>query len=105
MSKKKSHKSGKKKKAKIRYVEVAPKGNSMADGLKSMLPESASAQLMMGVIIGGAVAYVLSDEVLREKIIRQGVKSFGNMAGSLAELKEQIADVQAEIEAGQAAES
>ena len=104
MGKKKSRKSGKKKQ-KIRYVEVAPKQSGISDGLRAILPDSASSQLMLGILIGGAVSYVLSDEKLRETIIRQGVQGFGNITGSLAELKEQIADIQAEIEAKQAAGS
>lgn len=99
MAKKKSGKN--KKSGKIRYVEGAPQKGGMLDGLKSILPETASGQLLAGVLIGGAITYMLNDEKLREKIIRQGVQTFGNMAGALAELKEQIADIQAEVMAGQ----
>lgn len=94
-------KSGKKKKTKLRYVEVAPQRGGVLDGLKAVLPESPAGQLLLGVLVGGAVTYVLSDEKLREKIIRQGVETFVGMAGALAELKEQIADIQAEVAAGQ----
>ncbi|RWR05938.1 YtxH domain-containing protein [Sinirhodobacter populi] len=103
MAKKKSAK--KKKNNKIRYVEAAPRKATVLDALKSVLPETASGQLLLGVLIGGAVTYVMSDEELREKIIRQGVQAFGNAAGALAELKEQIADIQAEVMAEQSEEA
>lgn len=103
MAKKKSGK--KKKNGKIRYVEVAPQKGTMLDGLRSVLPETASGQLLAGVLIGGAITWALSDEKLRETIIRQGVQTFGNMAGALAELKEQIADIQAEVAVGQSGDA
>ncbi|MFC3061607.1 YtxH domain-containing protein [Paenirhodobacter populi] len=104
MAKKKSVKN-KKKNGKIRYVEVAPQKGGVLGGLKSILPETASGQLLAGVLIGGAITWALSDEKLREKIIRQGVQTFGNLAGALAELKEQIADIQAEVTAGQSGDA
>ena len=98
-------KSGKKKNGKVRYVEVAPQKSTMLDGLRAVLPETASGQLLVGVLICGALTYVLSDEKLREKIIRQGVQGFSSLAGAMAELKEQIADIQAEVAAGQSGDA
>ncbi|MEM7446191.1 MAG: YtxH domain-containing protein [Pseudomonadota bacterium] len=102
---KKKNKSRKSKKKKTKYIEVAHRESDIMAGLRSILPDSTSGQLLVGVLIGGALTYLLSDEEVRKKIIRQGVLAFGNMAGAMAELQEQIADVQAEVEAERATEA
>jgi len=73
-------------------------------GLSNLLPGRPSEQFLVGALIGAAAAYVLSDDELRGKIIRSGLKLYGNLAGGLAEMKEQVADLQAELEAEQAGE-
>ncbi len=73
-------------------------------GLTSLLPSRPQEQFLVGALIGAAAAYVLSDDELRGKIIRSGLKLYGSLAGGLAEMKEQVADLQAELEAERAGE-
>ena len=64
-----------------------------------MLPKKASHQFLVGALLGAAATYVLGNEQMREKIIRSAVKLYGDVAGGMAELKEQVADMQAEMAA------
>ncbi len=52
----------------------------------------------MGALIGLGATYVLSDDELRGKIIKSAIKLYSSLAGGIEEVKEQIADIQAEIE-------
>ncbi|MDO8607411.1 MAG: YtxH domain-containing protein [Phaeospirillum sp.] len=73
----------------------------MLSGLTRLLPGQPSEQFLVGALIGAAVTYVLADEALRGKLIRSGLKLYSELAGGLAEMKEQAADIQAELAAGQ----
>ncbi len=70
-------------------------------GLNNWLPSRKSERFLLGVLVGAGAAYVLSDENLRGKIIKSAMKLYSGVAGELEEIKEQIADYKAEIEAGQ----
>lgn len=72
-------------------------GTGLFAGLSRLLPSRRSEQFLLGALVGAAAAYVLSDEELRGKLMRSGLKLYGNMAGGLAEMKEQMADIQAEL--------
>ncbi len=104
-SKSKGKKSKGEKRVEVHYVSAPPSNNGIMAGIKKLLPESASEQFLIGVLIGGGAAYVLSDEQLRRHIIRYGLQTYGNIMGGLEELKEQVADIQAEIRVEQAASS
>lgn len=80
----------------------AGNGQGLFGGLTNMLPGKPSEQFLVGALIGAAAAYVLSDEAMRGKLIRSGLKLYGELAGGLAEVKEQAADIQAELAAEQA---
>lgn len=83
---------------------MAPnQGQGIMAGLTRLLPGRPSEQFLVGALIGAAAAYVLSDEELRGKLIKSGLALYGNLTGGLAEMKEQVADLQAELQAGQAA--
>lgn len=56
-------------------------------------------QFLLGAAIGAAAAYVLSDEELRAKLVKTGIKLYSNVVGSFEEMKEQMADLKAEAEA------
>lgn len=56
-------------------------------------------QFLMGAVIGAAAAYVLSDEELRAKLVKTGIKLYSNVVGGFEEMKEQMADLKAEAEA------
>ena len=58
-------------------------------------------QFILGLLLGGAAAYVLGDPEKRAKLIRMGMKLYAGVAGSVEEFKEQIADLKAEVAAEQ----
>ena len=58
-------------------------------------------QFILGLLLGGADAYVLGDPEKRAKLIRMGMKLYAGVAGSVEEFKEQIADLKAEVAAEQ----
>lgn len=68
-------------------------------GLTSMFPARNSEQFLLGLIIGAGAAWVLSDEAMRAKIIKSAMKMYAGVAGSFEEMKEQMADLKAEVEA------
>lgn len=84
------------------WTPPAPRNPGMLGGLSNLLPGRPSEQFLVGALVGAAAAYVLSDAELRGKIIKSGLKLYGSLAGGLAEMKEQAADLQAELEAEQA---
>lgn len=83
-------------KKKKRSRESANQRSPLMDGLRSVLPGSTSGQIVVGIIVGGAAAYVMTDRKLREKLIRKGVQTVNHIADYVAELREEISDVQAE---------
>ena len=58
-------------------------------------------QFILGLLLGGAAAYVLGDPEKRAKLIRMAMKLYAGVAGSVEEFKEQIADLKAEVAAEQ----
>lgn len=76
-----------------------PKRDGMMGGLTKLLPAGRNEQFLLGAAIGAAAAYVLSDEELRGKLIKSGMKLYSSLMGGYAEMKEQMADLQAEVEA------
>ncbi|MCK0512361.1 YtxH domain-containing protein [Aromatoleum buckelii] len=68
-------------------------------GLPGRLKSGQYEQFLMGAVIGAAAAYVLSDEELRAKLVKTGIKLYSNVVGGLEEMKEQMADLKAEAEA------
>lgn len=61
--------------------------------------ETPSDKLLRGLLIGGAAAYILTNENAQKAIIKAGVKLYGALAGGLEEFKEKIMDAKAEMEA------
>ena len=47
---------------------------------------------------------MLTDDELRNKLVRMGMKLYAGIAGGFEEIKEQMADLRAEVEAEQHAE-
>ncbi len=81
-----------------RYA-AAPRG--LFGGLSKLLPSRRSEQFLLGAAIGLGATYVLGDEALRGKLIKSAIKLYSGLIGGIEEVKEQIADIQAEIEAEQ----
>lgn len=73
-------------------------GQGAMGGLSSLLPAGRTEQFLVGAVIGAAAAYVLGDDALRAKLMKSGVKLYSSLMGDLAEMKEQMADMQAEVE-------
>ncbi len=76
-------------------------GAGALSGLPDFLRSRHTEQFLLGLVAGGAVAWLLTDEELRGKLLKLGMKLYGSVAGSVEELKEQLADVRAELEAEQ----
>lgn len=70
-------------------------------GLPHLLKSRQSEQFLLGALVGAAAAYLLSDEELRGKLVKTGIKLYSGLAGSFEEMKEQMADLKAEVEAEQ----
>ncbi len=68
-------------------------------GLPQMLRSRHTEQFVLGALIGAAAAWVLADEELRGKLVKAGVKLYAGIAGGVEEMKEQMADIRAEVEA------
>ena len=80
--------------------EMAGGRQAQSSGLlASILPSGRSEQFLLGAAIGAVAAYVLSDEALRGKLMKAGLRLYGEMAGGLEEMKEQVADLKAELAA------
>ena len=71
----------------------------LLDEVPRLMKSRQSEQFLLGALVGAAAAYVLSDEELRGKLVKTGIKLYSNMVGSFEEMKEQVADLQAEVEA------
>lgn len=67
----------------------------MFNNLRFALPATLSGQVVTLALAGGAV-YVLQNRQLRQQAIRQGVEFYNRVNGCIAEIREEIADIQAE---------
>ncbi|MDT3672170.1 MAG: hypothetical protein ROZ37_17755 [Aromatoleum sp.] len=71
----------------------------LLEDLPRLMKSRQSEQFLLGALVGAAAAYVLSDEELRGKLVKTGIKLYSNVVGSFEEMKEQVADLKAEVEA------
>lgn len=97
----KKNKKSKEMKRMMRQMQNPNGGTGAFGGLSGLLPSRRSDQFLLGLVLGAAGAYVLGDEELRGRIMKSGIKLYTSLAGGLEEMKEQMADVQAELAAGQ----
>lgn len=70
-------------------------------GLLGWLGNRQMEQFILGLLLGGAAAYVLGDPDKRARLMRMAMKLYTGVAGSVEEFKEQIADLKAEVAAEQ----
>lgn len=84
--------------AMMQAMTTGNRGGLLA-GLSKMLPSRRSEQFLVGAVIGAAAAYVLSDDELRGKLMKSGIKLYASLASGYEEFKEQMADINAEVEA------
>lgn len=78
-----------------------PRWGAPPAGAPGFFGSGATQQFLIGALIGGVATYVLSDKAMREKIIASAVKLYSTVMGGVEEIKEQVADAQAEMAAGQ----
>ncbi|KAB2920684.1 MAG: YtxH domain-containing protein [Dechloromonas sp.] len=69
--------------------------------LQGMVGSRHTEQFILGALIGAAAVYVLGDEEMRNKLVKAGMKLYAGVAGGFEEIKEQMADIRAEVEAEQ----
>jgi len=67
--------------------------------LQGMLGSRQSEQFILGALLGAAAVYVLGDEEMRSKLVKAGMKLYAGVAGGFEEIKEQMADIRAEVDA------
>jgi len=97
---------GKKKKAKNKGKLAGLDQANLAALLGQRHPTGLAAlgngqQFLTGALIGAAAVYLLGDEAMRAKLMRAGMQLYGGIAGGFEEIKEQMADIQAEMAAEQ----
>ncbi len=68
-------------------------------GLQGMVGSRQTEQFVLGALIGAAAVYVLGDEEMRNKLLKSAMKLYAGIAGGFEEIKEQVADIRAEVEA------
>lgn len=71
----------------------------LLQGMAAFFPSRGTEQFVLGMMIGAAAAWVLTDEELRGKLVKAGMKLYAGVAGGFEEMKEQMADIRAEVEA------
>ena len=96
MAKKKNKKKARKAEQQMQMMNGRQQGM-----LAGLLPSGRTEQFLLGAAIGAAAAYLLSDEELRGKLIKSGIKMYSNLMGGIEEIKEQDADLNAEVMAEQ----
>lgn len=99
MAKKKHRKS--KRERRMLTQNGQPQATGPLAGLSRLLPEKTSEQFLVGALLGAAATYILADENLRGKLLKSGIKLYSSVIGGIEEMKEQAADIQAEILAEQ----
>lgn len=80
-------------------LNAAGLDGGLLQGMPAFLRTRNTEQFMLGALIGAAAAWVLSDEELRGKIVKSAIKLYAGVAGGFEEMKEQMADIRAEVEA------
>lgn len=78
-----------------------PRNAGLLGKLPGFLGERKNEQFILGALLGAGAAWVLSDEEMRGKIMKAGMKLYANLVGGFEEMKEQMADIRAEMEAEQ----
>lgn len=73
--------------------------STLLQGLPAFLRTRQTEQFLLGAMVGAAAAWVLSDEELRGKLVKAGMKLYTSVASGFEEMKEQMADIKAEVEA------
>ncbi len=67
--------------------------------LQGLVGSRNNEQFIVGALIGAAAVYVLGDEEMRAKLMKGMMKLYAGIAGGIEEMKEQMADLKAEVAA------
>ncbi|QEY31431.1 YtxH domain-containing protein [Synechococcus sp. RSCCF101] len=65
-------------------------------------PTSTMQQALIWLAIGAAIAYILSDREIRDKLLRQMMKLYSDVVVGFEEMKATVSDMKAEVDAGHA---
>ncbi|SFB63399.1 hypothetical protein [Azotobacter beijerinckii] len=71
----------------------------LLQGMPAFLRSANAEQFLLGAALGATAAWVLADEELRGKLIKAAMKLYAGVAGGFEEMKEQMADIKAEVAA------
>lgn len=77
------------------------KNGGLLGKLPGVLGNRQNEQFLLGALLGAGAAWVLSDEEMRGKIMKAGMKLYASLVGGFEEMKEQMADIRAELETEQ----
>lgn len=89
-----------KKKDKKRWKKTGYAADAMNDSgglMQGLARLRGNEQFLLGALIGAGAIYVLGDEALRGKLLKAGMRLYGSIAGNFEEMKEQLADIRAEM--------
>jgi hypothetical protein len=75
--------------------------NGFLHGLQGLVGSRQTEQFILGALLGAAAVYVLGDEEMRAKLVKTAMKLYAGVAGGFEEIKEQMADLKAEVAAEQ----
>ncbi len=73
--------------------------SALLQGLPAFLRTRQTEQFLLGALVGAAAAWVLTDEELRGKLVKTGMKLYSSVASGFEEMKEQMSDIKAEVDA------
>lgn len=74
-------------------------GGGLFGNLPSWIPGTpAQQQFLVGLALGAGAAWVLGDEERRAALLKTAMKLYSGLAGGFEELKEQAADIRAEMD-------
>jgi len=76
-------------------------GNGLLHNLQGLVGNRQTEQFLLGALLGAAAVYVLGDEAMRAKLMKTAMKLYTGVAGGFEEVKEQMADIKAEVAAEQ----
>lgn len=75
--------------------------NGFLHNLQGLVGSRHTEQFILGALLGAAAVYVLGDEEMRAKLVKTAMKLYSGVAGGFEEIKEQMADIKAEVAAEQ----
>lgn len=81
------------------YAAPGMDSSSILHNLQGLLGSRNTEQFIVGALIGAAAVYVLGDEEMRAKLMKGMMKLYAGVAGGFEEVKEQMADLKAEVAA------